>query len=208
MKIPIGMTEEEVIRIVTKALNGLCAKFRFGYFETEDMEQEGWIFAMEALEKYDGTHPLENFLRVSLRRKFINLRRNKFSRFDPPCQKCPFFDPECKLSKNKCSEFEDKNNCDKWSSYTKRNATKSELVRPLNIDSITEDNLEINKEFFNSINLAEIYKKIDDNMPTDLRTDFLRLLDGMYLPKNRKDRVREFLTDLGIIDELRDWEDK
>lgn len=208
MKIPDGMTEDQVIKIVTKALSGLCAKFRFGYFETEDLSQEGWIYAIEALEKFDGSAPLENFLRVAIRSRFINLRRNKNSRYDPPCLKCPFYDPDCKKSKNQCAEFEDKNDCDKWRGWKQRNAAKSELMRPLNIDEVTEDDLKIDREFFDSINLAAIHKKINENMPSDIRADFLRMIDGVYIPKNRKDKVREFIKDLGILDELRDWQDK
>lgn len=205
MKIPDGMTEEELIQIIDKAIKGLCSKFRFGYFEKEDLEQEGWKFAIEGLEKYDNKRPLENFLRVHIRNQFINLKRNKFSRYDPPCLSCPFYDPECKQSDNKCSEFVNKDDCKKWASWKKRNAAKSGLMRPMDIDSVTEDDLESDIQFINSLNLSAIHKKINAELPTELRGDFLRMLDGVYIPKHKKDKVREFIKDLGILDELKDW---
>lgn len=208
MKIPEGYTEEQVIKIVEKALSGLCSKFRFGYFEKEDMEQEGWLFAIDALERYSSEKgELENFLRVHVRNHFMNLKRNKFSRYEPPCITCPFYDPECKKSTNKCSEFLNKDDCDKWSAWKKRNAAKSGLIRPLDIDSVSEEDLS-NEEFLSHINLSSILKKINDTLPVDLRSDFLKMMDGISVPKPKKERVRQFLKDIGIHDELRDWEEK
>jgi len=208
MKIPEGMTEDQVITIINKAIKGLCSKFRFGYFEKEDLEQEGWVFAIKALNKYNGSAPLENFLRVHIRNRFMNLKRNKYSRFEPPCLQCPFYDPKCEQSTNKCSEFENKDDCHKWAAWKKRNAAKSGLMKPVNIESVTEDELQINNEFINSMNLSAIYKKINERMSVELRGDFLRMLDGIYLPKQRKDKVREFIKEMGVFDELKGWYDK
>lgn len=208
MKIPDGFTEEKVCEIIERALLGLCSKFRFGYYEKEDMEQEGWIFAIEALESYsEDRGVLEHFLRVMIRNRFINLKRNKFSRYEPPCISCPFYDPDLKYSTNKCSEFLNKDDCDKWAAWKKRNAAKTGLIRPLDLDSVTEDDI-ASEEFLSSINLSSILKKIDQNLPMELRSDFLKMLDGITIPKQKKEKVRQCLADMGIRDDLKDWEDK
>lgn len=208
MKIPDNMTEAQVIEIVNKAIKGLASKFKFGYFETEDMEVEAWVFCIEALEKFDGIHPLENFLRVGIRNHFINLKRNKFSRREPPCTKCPFFDPECKKSTNKCSEFLDKMDCSKWTDWLKSNAAKSGLVRPLDIDSMVEDELPDDTEFINNINISSILQKINRELPVELRADFLKMLDGVYVNKVKKEKVRAFIKEMGVMEELHDWNTK
>ena len=192
-----------MIEIVNKALKGMCEKFRFGYFDTEDMYQEGWIFALETgLEKYDGSRPLENFLRVSLRNFFINLKRNKFSRYDPPCLSCPFYDPDNKKSQNQCAEFVNKDDCDKWKSWRKRNKDKEGLMRPIDISSIHEDDNPFDKEMIDSVNFGEIRKIIDRKLDMDLRADFLRMLEGMYVPKDRKIKIREAIREMGVLDEF------
>jgi len=210
MKIPNGMTEAQVIEIVTKAIKGLASKFKFGYFETEDMETEAWVYCLDtALEKYDiSIGPLENYLRVGIRNHFINLQRNKLSRREPPCTKCPFFDPQCKKSTNKCSEFLDKLDCTKWTDWLKSNAAKSGLVRPLDIDSMVEDELPDDTEFINNINISSILQKINRELPVELRADFLKMLDGVYVSKVKKEKVREFIKKMGVMDELQDWQEK
>ena len=200
-----GLTKEQVVQIINKALSGLCEKFRFGYFDKDEMFQEGWLFAMKALEKYDPKKAvLENFLRVHIRNRFINLKRNKFSRKEPPCVSCPFYDPECLKSDNKCAEFMNKDDCDKWAAWRKRNTSKAGLMRPIDIDSVTEDEGPTDNFFLNKMNLAELKRKIDDAMPVELRGDYLRMMDGVYVSKQKKDKIKEFLRELGIFDETED----
>ena len=128
MQIPPGMTEEEVIEVINRILSTLSYNFKFGYFGIDDMKQEGWVYAIEALPKYNPEiAPLENFLRTHIRNRFLNLKRDKLSRHQPPCPACPFYDPECRVSINKCSAFEDKSECDKWSGWEKRNFSKKNL---------------------------------------------------------------------------------
>ena len=94
MKIPKGMTEEQVLEAIENVVNSLARNFRFGYFDTEDMKQEGRVYAIEGITKYNPkVGPLENFLRTHIRNRFINLRRNKLTRYQPPCVDCPFYDP-------------------------------------------------------------------------------------------------------------------
>lgn len=202
MKIPEGYTEERVIQIIDKALQGFCHKFRFGYFEHDDIYQEGFIIAMDGLERFNGKDSLENFLRVHIRNRLMSFKRDKFSRHEPPCTSCPFYDPEEKLSKNKCSEFLDKDDCDRWSSWIRRNAAKENLMRPMGMDSVTEDDSLIDEELVGRANFAEIRRKIDKDLDTELRADFLRMLEGIYIPNERKNRVKEAIKQMGVLNEF------
>jgi len=82
MKIPKGMTEQEVIETITKVADRQAAKFRFGYYEVEDMRQEAFIIAMDALDRYDEKRPLENFLAVHVNNRLKNFKRDNFYRMN------------------------------------------------------------------------------------------------------------------------------
>ena len=82
MKIPKGMTEQEVIETITKVADRQAAKFRFGYYEVEDMLQEAFIIAMDALDRYDEKRPLENFLAVHVNNRIKNFKRDNFYRMN------------------------------------------------------------------------------------------------------------------------------
>ena len=76
MKIPQGMTKDQVVKIITT----ICARFKYKYnigiFDADDVEQESFIICCEALERYDGVRPLENFLSFNLRNRLLNFIRN------------------------------------------------------------------------------------------------------------------------------------
>lgn len=75
MKIPQGKTKEEVLEVIQY----LCSKFKHKYvidiYEQDDMEQEAFLICLEALERYDGVRPLENFLAFNLKNRLLNLVR-------------------------------------------------------------------------------------------------------------------------------------
>tara|TARA_R110000824_G_scaffold160810_1_gene335748 strand:+ start:857 stop:1372 length:516 start_codon:yes stop_codon:yes gene_type:complete len=82
MKVPSNMTEEEVISIIKKVATRLAPKFTFAFFETEDIEQEAYLMAVEALERYEESRPLENFLFAHIGNRLKNFKRDNYYRFD------------------------------------------------------------------------------------------------------------------------------
>ena len=208
MQIPKGMTEEQVVDVVNGILSTLSYSFRFGYFDVDDIKQQGWIYAIEALPNYDPERaPLENFLRSHIRNRFINLKRDKLSRHTSPCKGCPFFDPQMKKSKNKCAAFEDKQECDKFSGWEKRNSSKKNLVQPLDISNIRDENERNMKRFVdvheNTVN-AELFSIIDKNLPINMRSDFRKIVEGVHIPKPRRIKIEEIIQE--IVEEHYDCE--
>jgi len=53
------VTEQEFLEVLENISKRLGHKFKFGYHSYEDMKQQAAIFALEGLEKYDNTRPLE-----------------------------------------------------------------------------------------------------------------------------------------------------
>ena len=47
MRIPKGMTEEEVLDVIEEVASKLVYKFKFGYHEVEDMKQQAVLEAIQ-----------------------------------------------------------------------------------------------------------------------------------------------------------------
>lgn len=76
MKIPKGKTKEEVVEIIRLICSRFKFKYTIGIFDADDIEQEAFLICYEALERYDGVRPLENFLSFNLRNRLINFIRD------------------------------------------------------------------------------------------------------------------------------------
>ena len=194
MKIPKGTTEAEVTSTILKVVNQLASRFRFGYHEVEDMKQQGVLFALEMLEKekYDEVRPLENFLYKHLRNRLINFRRDNYTRSEPPCHNCVFFDPKNKKSKNQCAAFENKDECEKLSNWKKRNDTRKCLMKTVQIDSDTDKS-------HSSQPLAELHEFeeiIDRELSSELRSDYIRMRQNQSIPKTRRMKVQEAILEI------------
>ena len=82
--IPSGITQAQIVETIDKVMGSLANKFKFGIHQRDDLMQQGRLIAWRAiLEKYDGKRPLENFLRVHLRNRIINFKRDNTRHEDP-----------------------------------------------------------------------------------------------------------------------------
>ena len=66
MKVPKGMTEDQVLQTIQKVVRRVAHKYKFAYYDYDDICQEGFLIAIEGLERYDGHRPLESFLSVTI----------------------------------------------------------------------------------------------------------------------------------------------
>jgi len=82
MKIPSNMTEQDVVNIINRIATRLAPKFTFAFFEIEDIQQEAYLIAVEALERYDEDKPLENFLFAHINNRLKNFKRDNYYRYD------------------------------------------------------------------------------------------------------------------------------
>ena len=59
-------------------------RHKFAYFTREDISQEVWKFALQALRHYRPSRgPLEHYLRVAVNNRLRNLKRDRYFRPDP-----------------------------------------------------------------------------------------------------------------------------
>lgn len=175
-----------------KVTGRLAPKFVFGYHSIEDIKQQAWIELLDGdtLQRYDTKRSLENFLFAHIHNRLFNLKRNKYSRYDKPCLNCPLnaYDPHLENSSNQCTAYSDKMDCDLWLKWTKRNQSKKNIMcaGPINLEP-SNDNELLNDE---------VYQIVSDNMPADLRSDFLRMMDGCSLPKSRKEKIQNIVLEI------------
>lgn len=207
MHIPKGYNEEQLVKIIKRVVNSLAKSFRFGSYEIEDIQQEGFILAIELLDKeeFDPKKPLDKYLYTHIRRRLMNLKRNKYARYEIPCKKCPFYSPDNSKSpwKNECEIFENKMDCEKWNKWTTRNESKKNLNTPHNstivsndeiIDIPVVDNSSI--DVSNVAHINELKKIITEKIPAELMADYYRYIHGVAMSKTKKDRIKDILNDI------------
>jgi DNA-directed RNA polymerase specialized sigma24 family protein len=79
MKVPSNMTEEELIDQINKVIDRISPKYTFYGYDINDIKQESFIICLDALDRYDETRPLENFLSVHLSNRLKNFVRDNYS---------------------------------------------------------------------------------------------------------------------------------
>lgn len=181
MKVPEGKTEAEVLAAIEKAVGILGPSFVFGFFDVEDVRQQGRLYALEVLERecYDPARPLENFLYSHVRNRLINFRRDKLRRNDPPCRRCHAGDP--------CGP--DGEPCARYAGWAGRNRSKSNLMRPLGLDRVADEGerrTRVGSVAEGEAEVAELLKRIDEGLPAELRASYLQMRAGVAVPKARR----------------------
>lgn len=202
-KLPNGVSEEEFLRVLDNISKRLGHKFRFGYHDFDDMKQQAAIFAMEGLEKYDNTRPLENFLWTHVRNRLFNFKRNHYQRPDKPCHTCPFFDPNYQCSTNQCSEYKNKNECKLYNTWSTRNEAKKNIMQPTHIDNDT--NPPPSNPILPAIQNKEIINLLDDHIQPEYRENYLKLKHGTKIPKSQLTKLQKHIAE--ILENL-EWHPK
>ena len=159
------MTEREVTETITRVANRYAYKFQFGFYTPDDIRQEAFIIAMDALDRYDESRPLENFLAVHVKNRLNNFKRDKYYR----------------------QQKEDQANKNKYD-----NNTKKFLMEPIDISSVRdehENNMRLDDSFVNNIEDQELLDIIDTYLDVGLRADYLRILNVVYVPKPRREQI-------------------
>lgn len=78
MRLPPNMTEKQVVDQIMVVVDRSSAKYTFHGYDIDDIKQEAFIICMDALERYDPSRPLENFLAVHLSNRLKNFIRDNY----------------------------------------------------------------------------------------------------------------------------------
>ena len=192
IKNKVNVTEEEFLAVLDNISKRLCYKFKFAYHDINDMKQQAAIFALEGLEKYDHSRPLENFLWTHVRNRLFNFKRNNYQRPDTPCIGCKFHDKNLKKTSHGCLEYSNKLDCPLYNSWYSRNERKKNIMQPSYIEneqeifqsSITENNVEN----------QEIIAFLDKNIDAEHREYYLKLKHGVKIKKEKFDKLKDHIS--------------
>ena len=184
--------ENEFLQIVENISKKLAYKFKFGYHSYEDMKQQISIFALEGLKNYDNKRPLENFLWTHIRNRLFNYKRDNYQRPDKPCYTCPLW------KNSSCTKYANKNDCELYYNWSKRNEHKKNLMHLTTIDEIKDyGNIFIDHNIENN----EIISIIEANINGEERSIYLKLKDGNKVSKadmlKLVEKLREILDTHG-----------
>jgi DNA-directed RNA polymerase specialized sigma24 family protein len=191
MDLPPGLTEAEVLRTVEVVVRRLAKRYVFGYFAKEDIEQEARYLALEAVKRWrQPKGALENFLQRHVHNRLINLRRNKYTRTDTPCDECR----QASLAMEPASAHGGAGLCPKFMAWKVRNQTKARLMRT---QTFAEENkgkklLTSERSGLTDI-LSEERETLDEALPASLRGAYLRILAGEKVRKDERDGLAAFL---------------
>ena len=172
MKVPKGMTESEVLEVINKICDRYAYKFKFGYYTPDDIRQEAFIIALDALERYDEGRPLENFLAVHVKNRLNNFKRDKYYRQNQ-------------------KKGDDK--------QEKLNNSKRYLMDTLDISNIRDEkemSMRLDDSFIENIANQELLDIIDEHLSVSFRSDYLRVRDGAYVPKPRREQIIEQILEI------------
>lgn len=195
--LPNNVSETEFLQVLDNITKRLANKFRFGYHDIEDMKQQAAIFAIEGLNNYDNTRPLENFLWTHVRNRLFNYKRNNYQRPDKPCAGCPFFDPKFLSSSNQCSKFLNKNDCEPFEAWNKRNTSKKNIMTPQNIDNVNEGNNTKTKDPAEFIQDQEIVDYLDNHIvKPEYREIYLKLKNGSKVNAVMLNKLKKHIRSL------------
>ena len=192
MLLPSGVSQEQFLTATEKVVNILASSFTFGYFERDDIKQQARLFAIEAMARYDPSRPLDNFLYSHIRNRLINFRRDKFRRNDPPCLACHNSIPGATI-------HEDRQYCEKYSAWLKRNASKQNIMNPLDIFNISDEhepNTRTESDVVDDIAERELLALIDMKLDVELRQVYLQMKSGESVPKAKRQQVEKAILEI------------
>lgn len=190
-----GINEEEFLNIVKIITKKLAYKFKFGYHDIEDMQQQITIFAIEGLKNYDHVRPLENFLWTHVRNRLFNYKRDNYQRPNKPCLICPLYDPHLKQSSNGCTKYNHKDDCELYNKWSNRNNSKKNLMHLTTIEEIKD----YGSVFYTPqipeslIDSNEILENIECKLHGELREIYLKIKNGCKVNKVDSDKLLSYI---------------
>lgn len=165
MKIPSNMTEEQLMDQINLVVGRIAPKYTFYGYDVNDIKQESFIICVDALERYDPSRPLENFLSVHLSNRLKNFVRDNH--------------------------------------FLKGEDDKRRIVQPgqlVNDDTILDRThypsstpSQQYSETHEGMDYTEMASILDRKLPANYRSDYLKIVNDVYVPKKRKEEVLQLV---------------
>lgn len=171
--------EKEFLESIAKIKKLLVRKYTFPGYTVEDISQQIYVFALEAMEKFETGRPMVGFLYKAVKTRLINFKRDFFVRNDPPCMKC-----HATYDKGGTPPHRAKRFCPKYLRWRSRNDARYKLHTAKQVD---EDQHPSNESStINFLAHRETIQILSENLSIEHRKLLLKALAGERLsPENR-----------------------
>ena len=167
------MIDPEHLKTIQRIARVLAPKYTFGYYDVDDITQEGIIEGIAGLDRWDGKRSLSAFMWTLINNRLKNFKRNNFVR---PCPKG--------------ITEED---------WNLKQAPKKNIMEPASLGYIRDEhekNTWTKVDFINDIEIEEIFNLIDKELPMQFRHDYLRIKQGATISKAKRVKVEEILIEI------------
>lgn len=184
MIIPKGYTESEVLDIIELVSNRMCSRYTFGYYEEDDIKQECFLMANDALERYDGRAPLENFLSVHISNRLKTFIRDNYYRKSYTCTAC---------GESYCED------CEQCLKRERNNINKRNLMDTIDIDIVNIDgerNAYYDDIGFELIEASELERKVRQELPANMQEDYIKIMSDVYVTKDRRNEILDKVKEI------------
>jgi len=192
------LSDDAVMAVINKVARRLAARFKFGYHEIQDIEQQARMIAWQGMAKYDGVRPLENYLWVHVHNRLFNFKRDNFFRPYGPCEKCSFFDSQ-RGQQHKCSKYEDILHCQSYQKWSVKNTTKLNLIYPIEfscVDDYNEINMRDKTSTEKCVLNNELHAILNRHIPVEHRHNYLKMLYGYHVAASCRVEILELIKEI------------
>jgi hypothetical protein len=196
-KVPDGLTEKEILNVIEEIVHRVASRFRFGYHDVCDLEQEARLIALDGISRWDGKRSLKNFLWTHVHNRLFNFKRDKFQRIDKPCLKCPI--NEFNKKTKKCKKFNEDylEDCKFYYEWILRNLTKRNLMDTVDFDSIDDRNEHTmwsnDSEILDNLHYGELMEKIKSKIPFLYLEQYNKFISGAKLNSVTKAKIKDLI---------------
>ena len=159
MFVPENMTQDQAIETIQRVVDRTAPKYAFYGYTAADMKQEAFIICMDALPRYDGERPLENFLAVHLSNRLKNfVRDNHFTQNDDPA--------------------------------------RQNVIQPAQLEEAYYMEFDDNQITYEDLDFKEMARLVNLGLPANMRMDYLKMINDVYVPKPRREEVKDRIIDI------------
>jgi DNA-directed RNA polymerase specialized sigma24 family protein len=183
--IPNGSSEAEVLATIEVVVRVLAPQFKIPGFGIDDIAQELRVMGMEALPRYDPRRPLPNFLYSHMRKRIINFRRDHLTRTDSPCRQC-----------RDGIQHEPGPRCEAHKKWAVRQDRKKALQMTPQFDQELFDPGMPGDVTVEDAATKELLELVDQQLPVELRTSYLKMRAGVTIPPKRREQVEEAVREI------------
>lgn len=171
------LTEDE-ISIIQTAAKDVASSLVYGFYTVKDIEQDAFLLVLEAIRdgSYDESKPLRPFAYKHIKNRINNKKRKELCRQIPNCEQCELLNGEA---------------CSTHKVATKLNRDKRSLLYPFPLmDTIVAYDTD-------TAEYRELCSLILDGLKGRVKNDYIKLIEGHEVPKDRlkvvRSNVREIL---------------